>query len=211
MTREQNHPEIEKKIVVAFDICSSTSIIEDLHKTENIIKWRDFLIWIEDYLHAKSKEYDFNIYKFTGDGWILLFNPDTPGENLVNFIQGFCNQFKARYKRKIEDFLETPPTLSGVNFGIDRGSLIGFIMNRKTEFVGRAINVACRLQGAIKDKDKSPQYKALITKPLYQELRSSFKGLKRTRARRKLRNIAEGNEVHCMKISFETLSERGHR
>ena len=204
MTREQDQPKIQKKIVVAFDICSSTSIIEDLHKTENTIRWRDFLIWIKNYLQRKSKEYDFDIYKFTGDGWILLFNPNSSGENIVNFIQEFCKQFKARYKRKIENFLETPPSLSGINFGIDRGSLIRFIMHSKIEFVGRAINVACRLQSSIKDKDKSPQYKALITKPLYQDLRSSFKGLKRTRARRRLRNIAEGKEVHCMKISFET-------
>ena len=204
MTREQDHPKIVKKIVLAFDICSSTSIIEDLHKTENIIKWRDFLIWIKNYLQKKSEEYDFSIYKFTGDGWILLFDPNTSGKNLVNFIQQFCRQFKMRYKRKIEDFLETPPSLSGINFGIDRGSLIRFIMNDKIEFVGRAINVACRLQSSIKDKDKSPQYKALVTKPLYQDLRSSFKGLKQTKVRRRLRNIAEGKEVHCMKISFET-------
>jgi len=204
MTREQDHPKIVKKIVLAFDICSSTSIIEDLHKTENIIKWRDFLIWIKNYLQKKSEEYDFSIYKFTGDGWILLFDPNTSWKNLVNFIQQFCRQFKMRYKRKIEDFLETPPSLSGINFGIDRGSLIRFIMNDKIEFVGRAINVACRLQSSIKDKDKSPQYKALVTKPLYQDLRSSFKGLKQTKVRRRLRNIAEGKEVHCMKISFET-------
>ena len=190
--------------MLAFDICSSTSIIEDLHKTENIIKWRDFLIWIKNYLQKKSEEYDFSIYKFTGDGWILLFDPNTSGKNLVNFIQQFCRQFKMRYKRKIEDFLETPPSLSGINFGIDHGSLIRFIMNDKIEFVGRAINVACRLQSSIKDKDKSPQYKALVTKPLYQDLRSSFKGLKQTKVRRRLRNIAEGKEVHCMKISFET-------
>jgi len=204
MTREQDRPKIVKKIVLAFDICSSTSIIEDLHKTENIIKWRDFLIWIKNYLQKKSEEYGFSIYKFTGDGWILLFDPNTSGKNLVNFIQQFCRQFKMRYKRKIEDFLETPPSLSGINFGIDRGSLIRFIMNDKIEFVGRAINVACRLQSSIKDKDKSPQYKALVTKPLYQDLRSSFKGLKQTKVRRRLRNIAEGKEVHCMKISFET-------
>lgn len=207
MTREQDRPKIVKKIVLAFDICSSTSIIEDLHKTENIVKWRDFLIWIKNYLQKKSEQFDFDIYKFTGDGWILLFNPDTSGENLVNFIQQFCKQFKIRYKRKIEDFLETPPTLSGINFGIDRGSLIRFIMNRKIEFVGRAINVACRLQSSIKDKDKSPQYKALITMPLYQELRSSFKDFKPKRARRKLRNIANGKEVRCMKISFDTQKE----
>lgn len=131
MTTEQDEPEIEKKIVMTFDICSSTSIVEDLHKSENSIKWRDFLVWMKRYLTEKSKEHGFYIYKFTGDGWILLFNFDSPGENIAEFIQEFCRQYKTRYKIKIEKYLETPPTLSGINFGIDRGSLIRFTMNKK--------------------------------------------------------------------------------
>ena len=115
-------------------------------------------------------------------------------------MQAIQNEIQKKNRR----FFRDTPSLSGINFGIDRGSLIRFIMNDKIEFVGRAINVACRLQSSIKDKDKSPQYKALVTKPLYQDLRSSFKGLKQTKVRRRLRNIAEGKEVHCMKISFET-------
>ena len=203
MTREQDQPKIEKKIVMTFDICSSTLIIEDLHNTENTVKWRDFLIWMKRYLEKKSEEYDFYIYKFTGDGWILLFNFDSPGENIVEFIEGLCRQFKMRFKRKVEDFLETPPALSGINFGIDRGSLIRFIMHRKREYVGRAINVACRLQASIKDKDKSPQYKALITKPLYQEIRQSFREVRQIPVRRTFRNIAGGEEVRCIKIIFK--------
>ena len=202
MTIEKDNPRIEKKIVVTFDICSSTSILEDLHKTENTIKWRDFLIWMKTYLISKSEENYFYVYKFTGDGWILLFDFDCPGENLINFIQDLCKQFKMRYKRKVENFLETPPTYPGITFGIDRGSLVRFTMNNQREYVGRAINVACRLQGAIKDKDKSPQYKALITKPLYQTIRNSFGDLKQSNVRRTLRNIAGGKEVRCVKIDL---------
>lgn len=203
MTMEEDLPEIERKIVVTFDICSSTSIIEDLHKTENTKKWRDFLIWMKIYLKKKSEEYDFIIYKFTGDGWILLFDFDCPGNNLVEFSQGLCHQFKMRYKRKVEDFLETPPSLSGLTFGIDRGSLIKFIMNDQIEYVGRAINVACRLQSSIKDQDESQLYKALITKPLYQEIRRSLNNLEQNEVKRKLRNIAGGKEVRCVMIGLE--------
>ena len=178
MSSEKDPPIIEQKIVVTFDICSSTAIIEDLHKTENTKKWRDFLIWIKDYLRIKARQMDFSIYKFTGDGWILLFDIDSPGDFLVDFLQDFCRQFRMRYKRKVENYLETPPVISGITFGIDRGSLIRFIMNEQTEYVGRAINVACRLQSAIKDRDASPQYKALITRPLYQDIRHSLTDLK---------------------------------
>jgi hypothetical protein len=202
MTTEKDIPNVEQKIVVTFDICSSTAIIEDLHKTENIIKWRDFLIWMKNYLTKKSDEMDFSIYKFTGDGWLLLFDYDYPGDNLISFLEDFCNQFKVRYRRKIEDFLETPPAISGLTFGIDRGSLVKILMNNRIEYVGRAINVACRLQGAIKDKDKSPQYKALITRPLYQSIRYLVPDIKIVEVRRKLRNIAGGDEVHCVKIKL---------
>lgn len=194
-------PRIEQKIVVAFDICSSTAIIEDLHRTENTKKWRDFLIWIKKYLRIKSKELNFYIYKFTGDGWILLFDFDYSGKDLSNFLEDFCKQFKVRYKRKIEDSLDTPPVISGMTFGIDRGSLIRFIMNNQREYVGRAINVACRLQGAIKDKGGKPQYKALITRHLYQTIRRDLAHLKQVRVKRKLRNIA-GEEVHCIKLNL---------
>jgi len=135
MTIEKEGLKIEKKIVVTFDICSSTAIIEDLHKTENIIKWRDFLIWMKNYLKIKSEEMNFFIYKFTGDGWLLLFDFDHPGRDLITFLQDICKQFKMRYKRKVEDFLETPPISSGMTFGIDRGSLIRFTMNNQREYV----------------------------------------------------------------------------
>jgi hypothetical protein len=145
---------------------------------------------------------DFSIYKFTGDGWILLFDFDSPGDVLIDFLQDLCRQFRMRYKKKVETYLEIPPVISGITFGIDRGSLIKFTMNQQTEYVGRAINVACRLQGAIKDRDESPQYKALITKPLYQNIRNSLSNLKLYKVKRKLRNIAGEEEVHCIKVSL---------
>jgi hypothetical protein len=77
-------------------------------------------------------------------------------------------------------------------------------MNEQMEYVGRALNVACRLQGSIKDKDKSPQYKAIITRPLYQEIRKSLKDLKQQNVKRKLRNIAGDKDVRCVKIWLES-------
>jgi hypothetical protein len=159
---------------------------------------------MKNYLIGKTDEYNFTIYKFTGDGWILLFDPDTSGDKLVTFLRDLCKQYKMRYKRYVEDILETPPLSSGLTFGIDRGSLVKFVMNEQTEFVGRAINVACRLQGSIKDKDKSPQYKAIITKPLYYEKMRFLKNVKKLNVKRKLRNLAGGNEVNCVKIWLDS-------
>jgi hypothetical protein len=202
MSRETEPLKIEKKIVITFDICSSTSILEDLHKTENIDKWRDFLIWMKNYLKLSSDRLNFNMYKFTGDGWILLFDYNYSGQVLLNFLQDFCLQFKTRYKRKIEDYLDTQPAQIGITFGIDRGSLIKFVMNEQIEYVGRTINVACRLQGAIKDRDKSPQYKALITKHLFHEILDSIENLDYMRVKRKLRNINDDKDILCIKLNL---------
>lgn len=191
---------IVQKIVVAFDICSSTLIIEDLHKTENIDRWKDFLIWIKRYLNIKASELSLDIYKFTGDGWILLFDKDFNGDQLISFMKDFCKQFKMRYKIKIEQFLETPPQISGLNFGVASGTLLKFVMNGQTEYIGRSINVACRLQSAIKDRDDFPQYKALIAKPLFHNLDLYLKNKNYKIVRRKLRNLSEGKEIDCVKV-----------
>jgi hypothetical protein len=200
MTTKADPAETIRKIVVSFDICSSTSIIEDLDNTENTKAWRDFLIWIKNYLIIKSKKYNFNMYKFTGDGWILLFENNCKGDDIVEFLDNFCKQFGMRYVKYIEDHLDTPPSLTGITFGISEGSLIKFVMNKQDEYVGRALNVACRLQGAIKDKDKKPQYKALITKHLFKKIKNSFAEHKVQEVTRILRNISDGKEVHCVKI-----------
>jgi len=63
-----------KKIVVFFDICSSTLILEDLVRTENQKLWRDLLIGLKKYLRKKHSSVGFDC-TIPRDGWILLFDP----------------------------------------------------------------------------------------------------------------------------------------
>ena len=44
MTRAQDKPETARKVVVVFDISSSTTILEDLKRSDNLTVWRDFYI-----------------------------------------------------------------------------------------------------------------------------------------------------------------------
>ena len=206
MTRRKESLFLEKHIVLTFDICSSTDILEDLHRTENIKEWRNFIIWIKQYLTKKSKTEDFMLYKFTGDGWILLFDFDYPGEDLIDFLENFCDAYHMRLKNKILNILETPPDVIGLTFGMDRGTLVKILMNKRNEYVGRAINVACRLQGAIKDKDSAPQYKILMTNHLYNFLKDDLSDHRCVKAKRKLRNIAGDKVVRCRKI-FLSMSK----
>lgn len=202
MTTKKSRLGKVNRIIVSFDICSSSDIIEDLQRTNNIKIWRDFLIWMKDILQKQSDEFEFYLYKFIGDGWIILFDIDMPGFIVAEFIEKLSNKFKKRFKRHVYDYLESPPSITGLTFGIDKGPVVRFRMLSNTEFIGRHINVACRLQGAIKDKDKKPQYKALMTRPFYTLNKKYFKHYKPQDVTRKLHNIAGGKPLRCVKLSI---------
>ncbi|RJR34107.1 MAG: hypothetical protein C4576_26895 [Desulfobacteraceae bacterium] len=200
MTKEEDVLEIQEKIVLTFDICSSTLILEDLHGSENLKAWRDFLIWIKRYLVKKSKEIRFDLYKFTGDGWILVFNTDRDGSDVVDFAKTFCNAFKKRFDSQISGLLESIPEVYGINFGMDRGKLVRVRMRNRDEFIGRPLNVACRLQSAIRDHDKNPQYKLLMPKRLHTAMNDDLSSYKFVEVKRTLRNVAGDKDFQCMKL-----------
>ncbi len=191
-----------KHTVVTFDICSSSDILEDLIRTENTKDWRDLLIKVKKFLIRKQSDLNFDLYKFTGDGWILLLDYDCSGEELFDFLKKLSGIFERNIIRLANNLLETTPDILGLTFGIDRGTLIRFVMAEKTEYVGRAINVACRLQGAIKDKDKKPQYKVLMTKNVYKHIKGEIGNYQHKNVTRKLHNIAGNKAFNCVKISI---------
>jgi len=191
-----------KHTVVTFDICSSSDILEDLIRTENVGDWRDLLIKVKKFLIRKQSELDFVLYKFTGDGWILLFDYDCSGKELFDFLKVLSGIFERNINRLSKTVLETTHDILGLTFGIDRGTLIRFVMAEKTEYIGRAINVACRLQGAIKDKDKKPQYKVLMTKNVYKQIKGDIENYKQKPVSRKLHNIAGDKTFNCVKITI---------
>ena len=110
---------IEKKIVLVIDICSSSEIMEDLLRTQDIVKWRNLLITLKEYLVEKSRELDFIPYKFIGDGWILLFDSEYNGRRLLNFVIDLSKEFEVKFKDLIYPYLEKPPDIDGLTFGMD--------------------------------------------------------------------------------------------
>jgi hypothetical protein len=88
MTRAQDEIQITNKIVVTMDIRSSSNIIEDLLKTSNIKLWRDLLIKMQEYLTSESPQSGADIYKFIGDGWIILFNKPYLAKNIFQLLSG---------------------------------------------------------------------------------------------------------------------------
>jgi class 3 adenylate cyclase len=106
-------------------------------------------------------------------------------------------------RRLVKPYLSSMVSEIGLTFGIDEGTLIRFTMMERTEYVGRALNVASRLQSAIKDKDNHPAYKCLISKPAFTGLglpRTEWSKYKVTPVKRALRNIQGGGEFRCMKL-----------
>src|SRR6266404_8338990 len=95
MSRKSDPITTVHRIVVAFDICSSTMILEDLLRTENERRWRNLLIGLKKELVLQAKHMQFELYKFVGDGWILLFEETrTSGPALIRLLQVLAARYQ---------------------------------------------------------------------------------------------------------------------
>jgi class 3 adenylate cyclase len=202
MSRAYDNIRNVRRVVVFFDICSSTTILEDLLRTENQRRWRDLLIRLKTFLVSESQKTPFDIYKFLGDGWVLLFDSNTiTGPQLMRLLERLCDEYERLFHHGICEVLGDDSCQIGLTFGIDSGTLVKIVMNQRDEYIGRALNVAARLQSAIKQKDKTPAGKLLISKNSFASL-----GLAKTRkyagklVDRLLANVAGGEHYQVRKI-----------
>ena len=86
MTREDEKLTFERRLVVVCDICSSTAILEDLKRTDHLAEWRNLLIGLKDCLLHIGESLGMELYKFIGDGWVLLFPEAIAKSKLCNFL-----------------------------------------------------------------------------------------------------------------------------
>jgi hypothetical protein len=132
-----------KAVVVAFDMSSSSNIIEELTLLGALQQLKDFLIKLKRYLASAQKSVTFALYKFTGDGWILLFPENTDGKVLFEFLQNLCTFFQKEFQRDILKYLGSPPSITGLTFGLEMGPpLVPMKIFGQQEYIGRALNVA---------------------------------------------------------------------
>lgn len=200
MTKPSDETKNVRKVVVVLDICSSTAILEDLLRTENQRSWRNLLIRLKKFLVARSGKLSFEIYKFLGDGWILLFDDTVSGVDLIQLLQETCVEYHRLFHHGVCSVLEGDYTI-GITFGIDAGTLLRIVMNQRAEYVGRPLNVAARLQDALKQRDKSPHGKLLISKNAFAKLHLPTVGaLAGKLVTRELRNISGGRNYQARKI-----------
>lgn len=189
----------EQFAVLSFDICSSTEILETLLKRNDIDRWRGLLIQIKNFLRKSQSDYAFKMYNFTGDGWILLFRDPLNGRRIMKLLDQLCLRYQYEYGELIEPVLETKPKLTGLTIGMDWGDLVKVRMNGRDEYIGRPLNFACRLQSAIKQDDKHPEYKVLMSKSFYERIKADVGSKGFVKVRRTLHNVAGDQEIECIK------------
>jgi len=206
MTTAKVNQELEPRTVVIFDICSSTAILEGLVLTEHLGRWRDLLIRLKEFIESEIKPLTGEVYKFLGDGWVLLFPSSVTGIQLLNFLEKLADCYGTQAKDLVVPVLESTPAVMGLTFGVDCGRLVALHMNHTVEYVGRAINVAARLQNATKEDDRSPAYKLLMSKAAYNAL-AVPPDWKATECKRSLRNIRGNEPCECMKIHLGLAQE----
>jgi class 3 adenylate cyclase len=162
----------QRKYILVIDISSSTQMMDYLDKNNEIEYYKNLLVGIfYDISHFQTKLEKYfpyqpmNIYKFTGDGFILAFDEIIPVEyillcciRLVEVMRYSFLHFKAYSYANIND----PYILDriGLTFGLSYGPI--YSLNEtfqgsmfENEFFGKPINIACRLQAALKHKHHS--------------------------------------------------------
>jgi hypothetical protein len=198
----QKELDIQKfqKLVVIFDICSSTKIFDDLLKNENEKAWHSLITSMERFLLGSRDRIDFELYKFLGDGWIIISNPDIDRLVLFRLLDSINAFYKIRFTKLIVPKLTITVRNPGIKFGIDRGTLMMMDIDGKREYLGRPLNVASRLQNSIGQQDKIPAGKVLMSKSIYDRQKSELKEKYQVlNARRILRDISD-EEYNCIKL-----------
>lgn len=193
----------ERAFVVAFDVCSSSEIIEKLTLTDRVRRYVKCMSKLKHYMaeNFMTKGLPFEPYKFTGDGWILLFPPETEGPALLKFMLGLAEYARVQLDAVVAE-LDSPPRIVGITLGADKGNLFHAKMYGAHEYVGRSIVIACRLQGAVKDvAPDAPAGKALVSPEVFAEL-GDMSDVVISDEKPALRNIGAGEPFPCKRIAL---------
>jgi len=89
-----------------------------------------------------------------------------------------------------------------MTFGIDMGLLSEVESSiAEVEYVGKALNVACRLQSLTKEvEDRLPEYTALISKHCFNSLPGTSDDIKAAPIQHELRNMDQGRPQPLFRV-----------
>jgi len=197
------HSKTDRHYVVAFDICSSTAMLDQLTKSDRMHLWALMLRALHDHLVLGRNLFRLELHKFTGDGWLLFFPETMEGDAVFDFLGGLARHHLRLHQGTIEPALLKPPTIVGLTFGMDAGALARVKMDGRMEYVGWPLNMACRLQGAIKDFDKTPNGRVLMTRELYEKKKGTLERFQPSVVFRRLRGIQNDKLIACVKLALD--------
>lgn len=187
-------------LVLVFDICSSTSVLEDLNRSQSIWRWRQLLA---DLLNFISDQPGLTVYKFLGDGWFILMPPDTPGAAFISLCSGLITRLDDSYGSRVKPVMENPFPSLGLTIGADSGTLHRFQLGSSTEYVGRPLNVAARLQAAVKAGNSKYQNCGLVTNKVALQLElAASETIEVSGTSRTLSNVTGGEQFACTQVRF---------
>ena len=208
MTEKNDEILVMDKMVITTDICSSSHIVENLLKRSKIDVWRNILIEIKEYIFKEASKHEAEIYKFTGDGWIILFSPPYLGKGIISFLKDINVFYKKLYIEHVLPTIDIPAKIYGMTFGIDEGPLVKLIMLENEEYIGRALNIACRLQGAIGEIDIYSGYRAFLSHISYNMLKKEADLFYPDPTERLLKNISHMSDFQCFRLAIDDVKFR---
>jgi hypothetical protein len=194
--------------VLVFDMCSSTLFIDDLHQNSRVDNYTLLTASIDRFLCAAMKKYYFKKYKFLGDGYILLFDGDTRIDDVLFFALELTFSSQYIIDWFIDNFVERKDIpRRGITAGLDKGEvfLAGSDDSNQEEYIGRPINVACRLQSSLIEKEHAN--KLLMSFKLYKEIETYLLKKACVERERILRNIRENRPLRCYEFNPEFFRE----
>jgi hypothetical protein len=187
--------------VLTFDICSSSAMLEDLHRRNEIEKYSILIDDIMRFLKKNATRYNYDIYKFLGDGFILIFSDSTSIDLILEFCTALTSECNAYIKEFIHLHIEAEGSIRrrGITMGVDKGYVSKLLIDGKDEYVGRPINISTRFQSSLDGEEHTNR--ALLSLKLYYEIKEpNFKALCNETSRT-LKNMANNSKVKCYEIN----------
>jgi hypothetical protein len=183
-------------IVIAIDIRSSSKMLEYFKDHRKPV---DPYIALIMAMKHKIDEFPGCIaYKFTGDGWIVLFKKQkTNGSAMLQFMEALSKWY-ATHSSNLVKQMDLPR--HGLTFGVDDGWIWevppGFF--EQTEYIGEPIVLASRLQAAAAaavGESADSDYAAFISVPCFN---GYFKGIASDAMRTAVRLGKREDDDPCM-------------
>jgi len=200
-----------ERIVLVSDICSSTRFLLDLQGHRHVRWWADFMTKYSEEMWPSLRRHNVQTYKFQGDGWIYLLDTGLEYGHFVQLLRDLVAAFYMTFDLHVTRRLSFAADPKRLTFGADRGEISAIRVGGAAEWVGRPLNVACRLQGAIKDPPPAaknlghPYHNQALLSPRLDKQWNAVDILgqvKVHRVRRTLRNIAGSDYTDVPKLSL---------